>query len=126
ARDDDGQTGRKIGCGDSLVATYTGPQTFSSQLEASMEWLLSHRDRELGGSGLYNALHQSELQFQSGHVDGDTVTVALTGTLAKGGSCDAPRIKAQLRQTAMTSVGAGNARITVNGTPLSQLLGGKG
>ena len=71
----------------------------------SIEHLLADGDRLHGSSGLYNALHESALTFERARIDGDTVTVHLSGELKSGGSCDDPRIEWQLRQTAATAAG---------------------
>lgn len=125
ASGDNGTAGARIGCGDSLVATYTEPVTFTNQLRASMNRLLRDKDQRHGQSGLSNPLFRSQLAFQSGSVVGDTVIVRLSGSLIQGGACDAPRIKAQLEQTAMTAAGAGSATVTVDGKPLDAVLDGK-
>lgn len=123
--EDAGTSGAEIGCGDSLVATYTEDVTFTDQLRVTMAKLLANQEQFLGESGLYNALYLSNLEFTSGSTSGDVVTVELTGELILGGTCDAPRVKAQLEQTAMTATGSGKAEVFVNGGPLDQLLSGK-
>src|SRR5699024_3637631 len=102
---DAGQSGPEIGCGDSLVATETGPEEFTNQVEASMTALLADDDEELGGSGLRNAVAASDLEYATSMVDGDVVTVELSGTVTSGGTCDDPRIIEQLKYTAMTAAG---------------------
>lgn len=122
ALEDGGIAGEEIGCGDSLVATYTEPVTFTDQLGTTMERLLADDDMQHGASGLYNALYQSELVFEAGSVDGDTVSVELSGTITLGGTCDAPRVAAQLEQAAETATGTGSANIFLNDRPLEEAL----
>jgi len=74
------------------------------------------------GSEVYNALAGSRLKFLSGTFDGTTVTVYLAGALSLGGTCDVPRVEAQLTQTAVAAVGAIRAQIYVNGQPLTEVL----
>lgn len=122
---DEGKSGPKIGCGDSLVATETGPVEFTNQIEASMIALLDDDEQELGGSGLRNALASSDLDYISSTVKGDSVSVELSGTVSSGGICDDPRMIGQLEYTAMTAAGTGQAQILVNGEKLEEVLSAK-
>ncbi|MFK0084879.1 hypothetical protein [Glutamicibacter sp. NPDC090743] len=89
---DEGKSGSEIGCGDSLVATETGPEEFTNQVEASITALLADDEEMLGESVLRNALAGSDLDYVSSAVEGDAVTVELSGTVKSGGACDDPRI----------------------------------
>ncbi|MGO3762379.1 hypothetical protein [Glutamicibacter arilaitensis] len=100
---DDGVAGPEIGCGDSIIATYTGEKTFSDQLAAAMTSLLADKQDTHGESGLRNALSASDLTYVSAQVADDTVTVDLSGLVVSGGVCDDPRIVEQLKYTAMTA-----------------------
>jgi hypothetical protein len=124
---DNGGSGQKIGCGDSLIPVQRDAPATQDVLRAALEQLLSQHDRFYGESGLYNALYQSDLKIESFSVTNGTATVHLTGTLKSGGVCDGPRIQEQLTQTAIQphlSI-ARDAKIFVNGTPLADLLSGK-
>lgn len=114
-----------IGCGDSIVATETGPVIFGSRVEASMSALLEDKDTQHGESGLMNALAASDMKYVSSSVSDDTVTVELTGELSSGGICDDPRIVAQLAYTAQVAAGTGKARILVDGTDIHDKLSQK-
>lgn len=119
---DGGASGKKIGCDDSLVAVNTASVTTNDAIKSSMKTLLANHKKDYGQSGLYNALYQSKLTFQSSTINDDTVAVALSGTITQGGECDAPRVQAQLEQTAATAAGVKDAEITVNGTSLKDVL----
>lgn len=121
---DEGKSGPQIGCGDSLVATETRPEEFTNQIEASIDALLDDEEM-LGESGLRNALAGSDLDYVSSAVDGDVVTVELSGTVSSGGTCDDPRIIGQLEYTAMTAAGTGEARILVGGKEVEEVLSAK-
>jgi hypothetical protein len=125
ALDDGGVSGPAIGCGDSVVPTTTGPVEFTDQIAAAIEHLLADRERFLGESGLMNALHRSDLAYVSSSIEGDTVTVLLTGQPVSGGTCDDPRIQEQLRHTAMTAAGTVRAEILVDGTPIEEVMSQK-
>ncbi|MGO2124464.1 GerMN domain-containing protein [Glutamicibacter arilaitensis] len=122
---DEGKSGPKIGCGDSLVSAETGPEEFTNQVEAAITALLADDKEELGGSGLRNALAGSDLSYASSVVDGDVVTVELNGTVSSGGTCDDPRIIGQLKYTAMTAAGTGEAEILVEGEKIEKVLSAK-
>lgn len=125
AIEDRGKSGPLIGCGDSIVATETGPVIYASQVEASMSTLLEDKDAEHGQSGLVNTLSASELTYVSASVSGDTVTVELSGEILSGGTCDDPRIVAQLTHTAMVAAGTGEAVILINGVDVNKYLSQK-
>lgn len=122
AIDDNGVSGPRIGCGDSLVATTTAPVRFTDQVGPSVGTLLANKSRDVGLSGLVNVLYQSNLSYVGGELDGSTITIYLTGQFMLGGVCDIPRAKAQLEYTAMTAAGATSARVFVNGRPIDEVL----
>jgi hypothetical protein len=61
---DNGRTGTRIGCGDSLVPVIRRIAPTTAPLTTAMKLLLSDHHRYYGQSGLYNALYQSRLQVQ--------------------------------------------------------------
>ncbi|TNB74290.1 hypothetical protein FHJ30_06030 [Arthrobacter sp. BB-1] len=122
AIDDNGISGPRIGCGDSLVATTTAPVRFTDQVGPSVGALLANKSRDVGMSGLVNVLYQSDLRYVGGELDGSTITIYLEGQFMLGGVCDIPRAKAQLEYTAMTAAGATSARVFVNGRPIDEVL----
>ena len=117
--DDGGRHGVRFGCNDSLVGAARPGGAGDARLKAAIKALLSAEQQP---GGLYNALGTSRLRFLSGSFDGTTVTVYLAGTLNPGGTCDAPRVEAQLTQTALEAVGALKAAIYVNGESLADYL----
>ena len=123
--DDGGSNGVRFGCNDSLVAVARPSPGAGEPLPAAVGALLE-ASTEAGppkpAAGVYNALSASDLKFLSGSFDGTTVTVYLAGTLRLGGVCDAPRVEAQLTQTAVAAVGAIRAEIYINGMGLAEAL----
>lgn len=122
---DNGVSGDKIGCDDSVVAVTGLPVSSDNVIRRSIQQLISNRSQDYGQSGLYNALYQSNLAYVSSSVSDDTVTVSLTGDIKQSGVCDSPRIQAQLEQTAKHAAGASRAKIVLNGKPLSEVLSQK-
>jgi hypothetical protein len=119
---DDGISGPKIGCGDSIVATTTAPVRFTDQVGPSIRSLIANRSRNVGLSGLVNVLYQSSLSYVGGELKGSTITIHLTGQFMLGGVCDVPRAKAQLQYTAMAASGATSVQVFVNGRPIDEVL----
>jgi hypothetical protein len=126
ALEDDGKSGVKIGCGDSLVAVTQPVDATNVPVNVALEKLFSYKTQFVGESGLYTALYQSDLKVDS--VDrgpaGD-VRVALSGTVALGGVCDNPRFQGQIEQTILASSGASAVNVTINGKPLSEIVSGR-
>ncbi|MBT2597412.1 GerMN domain-containing protein [Arthrobacter sp. ISL-72] len=119
ALDDGGSTGVRFGCNDSLVAVFHSPAGAEEPLHAALGILLGGGEPP---NGLYNSLHGSSLQYVSAYFDGTTVVVNLTGTVRPGGTCDIPRLEAQLTHTAVSAVGAARAEIYVDGRRLADVL----
>lgn len=119
AVDDGGSSGVRFGCNDSLVPVRHTDPAIREPLHAAMSQLLSGSGTP---AGLYNALGSSALKYVSGFLDGETVVVNLSGAVQPGGTCDIPRIEAQLTHTAVTAVGAVRAEIYVDGVRLADVL----
>lgn len=119
ALDDGGSTGVRFGCNDSLVAVFHSPAAAAEPLRTSLAILLGGSDAP---DGLYNSLDDSDLEYVSAYFDGTTVVVNLTGTVRPGGTCDIPRLEAQLTHTAVSAVGAARAEIYVDGRRLADVL----
>ncbi len=119
AIDDAGKSGTAIGCGDSLVPV-------EIQVESgreALEHLLNQHSSEYDQSGLYNALHRSELDVVRFDISPSAIGVDLKGSLVQGGVCDIPRIQSQLESTIRQSTGKEPpVIIRVNGILLSELL----
>jgi len=123
AVDDNGASGKKIGCGDSVVAVDREIPPTKAVLKAAMEQLVSIKDKNYGQSGLYNALYQSSLNVESVSIDDNgKATIKLSGTLQLVGTCEDPRIEAQLRETAMQFPTVKSADIFVNGKNLTEIM----
>ncbi len=125
ALEDNGRAGPLIGCGDSAVPiTVTIPKT-QGVLRAALERLLSETAQFYGESGLYNALYQSNLQVADVTIEQGKAAIHLTGTLVLGGTCDAPRVQAQIEQTALQFSTVSDVAVFVNDVPLKDVLSQK-
>ena len=125
ALEDNGQSGILVGCGDSAVPmTVVIPRT-QGVLKAALEKLLSIKEQYYGESGLYNALYQSDLQLKSVTIDQGKAVIHLTGTVMLGGVCDAPRVEAQIEQTALQFSTVSSVEVFINDIPLEDVLSQK-
>jgi hypothetical protein len=122
ALEDAGERGKEIGCGDSVVPVEVPVEPTVAPLTAALKELLAVEERLYGQSGLYNALFRSDLQVESVAVEDGEAVIRLTGTLNLGGACDAPRIRAQLEETALQYSTVNTVSIYINGTSLEALL----
>ena len=114
-----------VGCGDEVVAVRRDIQKTQAPLTAALNLLLAQKSQYYGESGLYNALYQSSLRIGSISRNGSAWTIRLTGDLVLGGTCDGPRVKAQLEQTALQFSTVKSVRYYVKGQPLESLLSGQ-
>jgi len=123
---DQGKTGIRIGCGDSLIAVRTPVTPTNAPLRVALRLLLASHSRYYGQSGLYNALYQSRLTVAGLQIKNGRAAISLVGMFRLGGVCDSPRLKAQLRRTALQFPTVHSVTILINGVALRKLLSGKG
>jgi len=117
-----GQSGPLVGCGDSAIPiNVTIPRT-QGVLRAALEKLFSAKQQFYGESGYYNALYQSDLDVASVTIEQGKAIVHLTGTIMLGGACDAPRVEAQIEQTALQFSTVNDVSVFVNDVPLEDVL----
>ena len=119
---DEGESGKEIGCGDSVVPVEVPIEPTIAPLTAGLKELVAIDSRIYGQSGLYNALHQSDLTVESVAIQDREAIIRLSGTLTIGGVCDAPRVQAQLEETALQFSTVDSVSIFVNGDPLETIL----
>jgi hypothetical protein len=122
ALEDNGQSGTLVGCGDSAIPiNVTIPRT-QGVLRAALDKLFSAKQQFYGESGYYNALYQSNLQVDRVTIEQGRATIYLTGNVVLGGTCDAPRVEAQIEQTALQFSTVTDVEVFVNGRPLEDVL----
>lgn len=125
ALNDNGRSGKKIGCDDSAVAVNRTIPTTSAPLTAALKELLSLRGQNYGESGLYNALYQSSLKLGGVSIANKQATINLTGTYALGGACDNPRFAAQIEETALQFPTVTQVSVFINNVSLDKILSGR-
>ena len=123
AVEDNGVSGKKIGCGDSLVPVEVRIATTPGVLRAALNELFKLEGQEYyGESGLYNALYQSQLSITDVAVVDGEARIFLTGYLVLGGVCDNPRVEEQLKAIALQFNTVNSVSVYINGEPLGKLL----
>lgn len=122
AVDNGGDSGKLIGCNDSAVPVEVTFEPTIAPLRAALEELLAIESEYYGGSGLYNALHQSDLRVGGIDIVEGTATIELRGNLVIGGTCDAPRVEAQIKETALQFSTVDRVVVLINGQPLEDVL----
>lgn len=121
AEGDNGQSGVKVGCGDSLIPVtrdIAPGLTTAGKITELLTILFSLKDRYYGQSGLYNALYSSNLSVGRVELQGNTAAIYLTGNVSVGGVCDEPRVEGQIAAIARQFPGVTNAIVILNGGPL--------
>jgi LysM repeat protein len=119
---DNGQSGTRIGCDDSVVPVEVSIPPSNAPLRASLDKLLSIKDQYYGQSGLYNALYQSNLWVTEARIVSRQATVHLAGSELVSGTCDVPRVAAQLQAMALQFSTVDSVSIYINGTLLEDVL----
>ena len=123
AVDDNGASGKKIGCGDSAVSVTREIAPTQAVLKAAMAELLSIKEKDYGQSGFYNSLYRYSLNVDSVAIDDNgKATIKLSGDFALVGTCEDPRIEAQFRETALQFPTVKSADIFINGNNLTEIM----
>jgi LysM repeat protein len=122
---DNGRSGKKIGCNDSVIPVRVTFGSTQAPLTAALRNLLALKSQMYGESGLYNALYQSNLRVQRITINSGRATIWLAGAFQLGGVCDSPRVEAQLRETALQFSTVNQVSIFINGRPLEEVLSEK-
>lgn len=122
AVDDNGRSGKRIGCNDSIIPITLPIEPTPAPLRAALTQLFAVKSQNYGESGLYNALYQSDLRIDSLSIIDARATVQLSGTLRLNGVCDAPRVQAQIEETVQQFATVRSAEIFVNGKRLADAL----
>jgi spore germination protein GerM len=97
---DNGKTGKKIGCEDSLVAVTRTIEATAAPLKAAIQELLSTPPETGDNPRLENFWKGRNLSVRSVSIRKSTATIYLSGELFVAGICDEPRIKSQIEETA--------------------------
>lgn len=118
---DNGKTGKKIGCDDSLVAVRRTIRATASPLKPALEQLLSvPRDYN---EQLKNFWSAENLKVRSVVIRRGIATVRISGEGPPvAGVCDIPRITSQIEETAKQFRTVTKVRVFVNGRTLAEAI----
>lgn len=97
---DDGKTGKKIGCGDSLVSVTRTIKKTAAPLTAAIRELVQTPQHPDGSPNLENFWKGRNLRVRAVSIVNRTATIRLSGSVSVAGVCDEPRIKSQIDATA--------------------------
>jgi hypothetical protein len=114
-----------VGCGDEIVAVTRRIAPTTGPLRAALQELFSLKSQTIGESGLYNALHQSDIHIDRVVIENGRATVNLSGTVRLNGVCDQPRVVAQIERTVSQFPTISGFTITLNGKSLADAVAGE-
>lgn len=120
ALEDNGLSGKKIGCNDSLIPVRQEVAYTPAVLKTALEQLLKLKSTTYGESGLYNALAASRVTIDEVSIENGKATVRLSGQLVSGGVCEDPRIIAQIEETVRQFPTVTSADIFINNQTLAE------
>lgn len=122
AIEDNGISGIKIGCDDSLIPVEVIVKSDHESPWNALSALLDLDEVYFGESGLYNALHQSRLEIRSYEINAGKAKVYLEGELMLGGVCDTPRVEEQILATILQDGQIDEVEVYINGVLLQDVL----
>ncbi len=118
---DNGKTGQKIGCEDSLVAVNRSVKSTGAPLKAALAELLA-MPRQYNEQ-LNNFWGENSLKLKSVSVSKGVATIRLTGKgPSVAGVCDEPRIISQIEETAKQFPSVKRVKVFVNNESLAQAI----
>ena len=97
---DNGRTGRKIGCEDTLVPVTRTIRKTTAPLTSALTELLVTPQHPAENPKLENFWKGRNLRVRSVAIRNNTATINLSGEVFVAGICDIPRIEAQIEETA--------------------------
>ena len=97
---DDGKTGKKIGCGDSLIPVTRSIRKTRVPLTAALRELLLTPEHPDETPNLANFWKGRNLKVNSVSIRNHTATIRISGEVFVAGVCDIPRIESQIEETA--------------------------
>ncbi len=97
---DNGKTGKKIGCEDSLVPVTRSIMKTATPLKAALSQLLATPQHPAANPKLENFWKGRDLKVRSVAIRNSTATIHISGEVFVAGICDIPRIESQIEETA--------------------------
>ncbi len=119
---DEGKTGKKIGCGDSLVAITKTIQKTNSPLKIAIQELLAIPADYKEKQELHNYWKGNDLKVKSVNIKNGMAIIHIVGELVVAGVCDEPRIQSQIEETARQFPAVKQLKVFVNNVPLAKAI----
>lgn len=119
---DDGKSGKRIGCEDSLVPVSRSIEHGTAPLEGAIRALLTASEQSEGALVLGNFWKGTDLKLESVRIKRGLATIRITGQILVAGVCDEPRIESQIAATARQFSTVKKVRVLVNGRPLAEAI----
>jgi hypothetical protein len=119
---DNGKTGKKIGCDDSLIAVTRDIKKTNAPLTAAIAELLQTPQHPEGSPNLENFWKGNNLKVKSISLVNGTATIRLSGRVFVAGVCDEPRIQSQIEATARQFRTVKNVRVFLGKQTLADAI----
>ena len=119
---DNGKTGKKIGCGDSLVASTVFINPDAAPLKGALEALLSIPPHSGKTPDLENFWKGRNLKVESAAIINNTAIIHLSGEVFVAGVCDEPRITSQIEATARQFPNVRRVRVFIGKQTLADAI----
>ena len=119
---DDGKTGKKIGCGDSLVPVTRTVKKTTAPWTAALEELLLTPQHPDGTPKLENFWKGRNLKVQSVAIRNNTATIHFAGEVFVAGICDEPRLTSQVEETARQFPNVKRVKVFIGKRTLAQAI----
>ncbi|HZU14744.1 MAG TPA: GerMN domain-containing protein [Chloroflexota bacterium] len=117
--------GKGLSCGGGLVSVVRRIPPTRAPLTAALRQLLANR-HPCGEAGPCSAFANSRLTIRRVAVVHGVAVIHFSGALYLGGVCDAPRVRGQLRATALQFPAVHTVSVYINGRPLDRVLSPRG
>ncbi|MBE1524780.1 GerMN domain-containing protein [Nesterenkonia lutea] len=113
-----------FGCEDTLSVIQSVPVVTEEPAVAALEYLISDQLYSHGSPSFTNPLSASDgLSVESVELEGDTVTVQLSGEAVSSSECESWQVLTQIETTARMATGASDSEVLLEGQPLVEVFG---
>jgi hypothetical protein len=119
---DNGKTGKKIGCDDSLVPVTRTVNRTVAPLRAAIAQLLATPQHPAENPKLENFWKGRDLKLMSVSINNKTATIHISGEVFVAGICDIPRIESQIEETAKQFPTVRRVRVFLAGRTLRDAI----
>jgi hypothetical protein len=120
-----------VGCGDEAIGIDRPIPVTATPLKNSLEAILLVKESiikgpMIGETGLYNALYRQDWELENVSIVEEEAIIKLSGKYVDYGTCEGPRAKAQLEQTALQFPTVKKVSIFLNEISLDKVMSGAG